>query len=186
MGHPPLITSARRPAYRTRPFFIWPSVDTLSLNDGDEWQWSIAITNRIGENIFLSIQVCWSARQISTGSDVKWEERMRRPLKLRLEKSVTRVCLWVSMSEHVKKDAWQDFIDLCWQMTNSKSVRRIQNMKVILSSSHHTVCDCSPLLRPLFIYVVSLHANQILDIEKSVDRGGRRGLWLMVFCHLAT
>lgn len=31
--------------YRTGPFFIWPSVNTLSLDAGDEWQWSIATTN---------------------------------------------------------------------------------------------------------------------------------------------
>lgn len=41
-----------------------------------------------GESIFLSIRVCWSVRQISTGSVVKWEERMWRLLKLQLEKSV--------------------------------------------------------------------------------------------------
>lgn len=50
---PSLITSAMRRVYRTLPFFIGPSVDRLSLKDGDEWQRSIAIADRIEREHYL-------------------------------------------------------------------------------------------------------------------------------------
>lgn len=50
--------------------------------------------HRWWRNIFLSIQVWRSVWQISTGSDVEWEERIWRPLKLQPGESLTRARLW--------------------------------------------------------------------------------------------
>lgn len=61
---------------RTLPFFIRPSVNRLSLNDGYEWQWSIAITSRIGrEHLLIDPGVMeWMEGIDSIGYEMRGED----------------------------------------------------------------------------------------------------------------
>lgn len=137
MGHPPLITSATRWAYRTRPFFIRPSVGTLSLNDGDEWQWSIAITNADRGGKHFLIDPRGGGAYGGYRQDQMWSERRGcDALMLQVEESVSRACSW---------GGWHHFINRQRQMTDSKSVWHRRYMTAVLPLLHQILCD-----RPLF------------------------------------
>lgn len=100
---PPLITSSLKPANRTQPFFIRRSFDVLSLKDGDEWQWGIAITG--GEETYSYRSRCGGVYG-RYRPDRMWSERRGYDAHLSYSPGS-------HLPEHVyETDAWHEFCDL--------------------------------------------------------------------------